>query len=159
MRKGRLQRCGHDDRPWRRAPAKACALLWLTKLEQRTREEVVGCWGASGATAVKNGRLVASCARLWRRRSCGRSATAAARKKGGQKRNGSSEGVGRTLAGLRPRPGASWPARTDRRRRVAVSRATRRAVSETGRPLCRSIQFISDPMLCLTVGFSVTKTS
>ena len=28
---------------------------------------------------------------------------------------------------LKARPGASWPARTDRRRRAAVSRATRRA--------------------------------
>jgi len=45
--------------------------------------------------------------------------------RGNEKR--SAEGVGRALAGLRPLPGASWPARTDRRRRAAVSRATRRA--------------------------------
>ena len=66
---GRLQRRGHDDGHGGEAPARACALLWLTKLEQRTREKVIGCWGASGATAVKNGRLVASLRRLWRRRS------------------------------------------------------------------------------------------
>ena len=137
------------------APASLNARRWLTKLEQRTREEVVGCWGASGATAMKNGRLVASCARLWRRRSCGRSAAAAARKKGGQKRNGSSEGVGRTLAGLRPRPGASWPARTDRRRRAAVSRATRRPRPDGGRPLNQPIQFVSRERRCLTARFQV----
>ena len=52
--------------------------------------------------------------------------------RGNEKR--SAEGVGRTLAGLRPHPGASWPARTDQRRRAAVSRATRRAKPEAGRP-------------------------
>ena len=52
--------------------------------------------------------------------------------RGNEKR--SVEGVGRTLARLRPRPGASWPARTDRRRRAAISRATRRAKPEAGRP-------------------------
>ena len=34
--------------------------LALTEGYQRAREEAVGCWGASGAAAVKNGRLVAS---------------------------------------------------------------------------------------------------
>ena len=52
--------------------------------------------------------------------------------RGNEKR--SAEGVGRTLAGLRLRPGTSWPARIDRRRRAAVSRATRRAKPEAGRP-------------------------
>ena len=52
--------------------------------------------------------------------------------RGNEKR--SAEGVGRTLAGLRPRLGASWPAQIDRRRRAAVSRATRRAKPEAGRP-------------------------
>ena len=61
--------------------------------------------------------------------------------------------LGRALAVMKARPGASWPARTDRRRRAAVSRATRRAMSETGRPLCRSIQFVSRAMQCLTTYF------
>ena len=39
--------------------------------------------------------------------------------RGNEKR--SAEGVGRTLAGLRPRPGASWPGWAEQRRRAAVS--------------------------------------
>jgi len=62
-------RCGHGDGASGGAPASSHALRWLTKRYQRTREEVVGCWGASGAAAVKNGRLVTSLRRLWRRQS------------------------------------------------------------------------------------------
>ena len=52
MRKGRLRRRGHDDGPRRRAPAKACALLRLTELEQRAMGDVGSCWGVGGAIAV-----------------------------------------------------------------------------------------------------------
>ena len=64
MRKGRLRRRGHDDGPRRRAPAKACALLRLTELEQRALEDAVGCWGGGGAVAVVLEWPGASCARL-----------------------------------------------------------------------------------------------
>ena len=46
--------------------------------------------------------------------------------RGNEKR--SAEGVGRALAGLRPRSGASWPARSGCWQRVAVAADTRRAV-------------------------------
>ena len=49
---GRLQRRGHEDGTRRRTPAKACALLWLTKLEQRAMGDVWSCWGDGGAIAV-----------------------------------------------------------------------------------------------------------
>ena len=86
-------------------------------------------------------------------------ATTGARRCGGRlraktkaeaKRKWSAGRLGRTLAGLRPRPGAAWPTRTERWRRVAVAGDTRRAKPETGRPLNVAIQFVSDPMLCLT---------
>jgi len=54
---------------------------------------------------------------------------------------------------LKARFGLPWPRWAECRRRAAVSRATRRTVSEAGRPLCRSIQFISDPKPSLTTGF------
>jgi len=54
---------------------------------------------------------------------------------------------------LKARFGLPWPRWAERRRRAAVSRATRRAVSEAGRPLCRSIQFDSDPKPSLTTGY------
>ena len=69
-------------------------------------------------------------------------------------------GMARAGAGvMKARSGAAWPARTDRRRRAAVSRATRRAVSETGRPLCRLIQFVSRAMQCLTMSFDTPLTA
>ena len=40
------------DGPRRRAPAKACALLRLTELEQRAMGDVGSCWGVGGAIAV-----------------------------------------------------------------------------------------------------------
>ena len=46
--------------------------------------------------------------------------------RGNEKR--SAEGVGRALAGLRPRSDASWPARSGRWRRAAVTADTRHAV-------------------------------
>ena len=50
----------------------------------------------------------------------------------------------RAHAGVKKaRPGAAWPARSGRWRRVAMATSTRRAVSEAGRPLCRPIQFVS----------------
>ena len=61
-------------------------------------------------------------------------AAAAGEEEGRGNEKWSAEGVGRTLVGLRLRPGALWPTRTDRRRRAAVSRATRRAKPEAGRP-------------------------
>ena len=54
---------------------------------------------------------------------------------------------------LKARFGLPWPRWAERRRRAAVSRATRRAVSEAGRPLCRSIQFDSDPKPSLMMGY------
>ena len=45
----------------------------------------------------------------------------AAKKEAEAKRKWSAAGVGRTLAGLRPCPGAAWPARSGRWRRAAVS--------------------------------------
>ena len=91
--------------------------------------EAMGCWGDGGAMAVVLEWLGASCARLWRRRSCESSATAAARKKGrGEAKM--ERGWVRAGAGvMKARPGASWPARTDRRRRVADSHATWRQCS------------------------------
>ena len=97
--------------------------------------------------------LGAGYARLWRRRSCGRSAAAAAGKKGRQKGNGSAGRLGRTLAVMKARPGAAWPARTEHWRRAAVAGDTRRAKPETGRPFNVAIQSVSDPMLCLTASF------
>ena len=153
MRKGRLQRRGHDDGSRRRAPAKACALLWLTELEQRAMgtSGVAGVsvvllrWRRSSEDELPSAMALAALVREWLQRR--------ARKKAEETKNGAWKGVGRTLAGLRPCPGAAWPARTDRRRHAAVSCATRRAVSETGRPLCRSIQFVSRAMQCLTTYF------
>ena len=46
--------------------------------------------------------------------------------RGNEKR--SAEGVGRALAGLMPRSGASWPARSGRWRRAAIAADTRRTV-------------------------------
>ena len=54
-------------------------------------------------------------------------AAAAGEEEGRGNEKWSAEGVGRALAGLRPCPGASWPAQTDRRRCAAVSHATLRA--------------------------------
>ena len=51
-RNGRLQRRGHDDGTRRRTPVTACALLWLTKLEQWAMGDVWSCWGDGGAVAV-----------------------------------------------------------------------------------------------------------
>ena len=59
-------RCpSHGDGASGGAPASSHALWWLTKRYQRAWEEAVGRCGASGAAAVKNGRLVASLHRLW----------------------------------------------------------------------------------------------
>ena len=55
--------------------------------------------------------------------------------------------------------GLAWPHWAERRRRAATLRATRRAVSETGRPLCRSIQFVSRAMQCLTMSFDTPLTA
>ena len=44
---------------------------------------------------------------------------------------------------LKPRSGASWPARSGQRRRVAVAADTRRAGSAGGRPLNGFVQFVS----------------
>ena len=46
--------------------------------------------------------------------------------RGNEKR--SAEGVGRALAGLRPRSGTSWPVQSGRWRRAAVAADTQRAV-------------------------------
>ena len=35
----------------------SCALLWLTKHQQRALVEAVSCWGDGGAAVVTNGRL------------------------------------------------------------------------------------------------------
>ena len=71
--------------------------LTLTEREWQAREEAVVRWEDGGAMVVVLEWLGASYARLWRRRSCGRSAAAAARKKGSQKRNGSVAECGRAL--------------------------------------------------------------
>ena len=47
---------------------------------------------------------------------------------------------------LKARPGAAWPARTEQRRRAAVSRATRRPRPDGGRPLNQPIQFRQNTM-------------
>ena len=150
-----LWRRGHDDGAHGGTPASLHALRRLTKCCQRARGEAMGCWGDGGAVAVVLEWLGVSCARLWRRRSCKSSAAAAARKKGRGEANGGARWLGQTLAGLRPRPGASWPARTDRRRRAAVSRATRRPRPDGGRPLNQPIQFVSRERRCLTARFQV----
>ena len=81
----------------------------------------MGCWGDGGAMAVVLEWPGASCARLWRRRSCESSAAAAARKKG----HGEAKlerGWVRVSAGVKKaRPGASWPGWAEQRRRAAVS--------------------------------------
>ena len=122
-----LWRRGHDDGAHGGTPASLHALRRLTKCCQRARGEAMGCWGDGGAMAVVLEWLGASCARLWRRRSCESSAAAAARKKGrGEAKM--ERGWVRAGAGvMKARPGASWPARTDWRRHAAVARATRRA--------------------------------
>ena len=73
--------------------------------------------------------LGAGCARLWRRRGSESPAAAAARKKRRRERNGSAGWLGRALVVMKARPGASWPARTERWRRAAVAGDTRRAGS------------------------------
>ena len=69
-------------------------------------------------------------------------AAAAGEEEGRGNEKQSAEGVGRTLAGLRPHPGASWPGWVEQRRRAAMATSTRRAVSEAGRPLCRWFQLV-----------------
>ena len=108
-------------------------------------------WWRSSEDELPSAMALAALVREWLQRR--------ARKKAEETKNGAWKGVGRTLAGLRPCPGAAWPTRTDRRRRAAVSHATRRAVSETGRPLCRSIQFVSRAMQCLTMSFDTPLTA
>jgi len=73
-----------------------------------------------------------------------------AKKEAEAKRKWSAAGVGRTLAGLRPRPGASWPARTERWRRAAVS-PPRGGHGLTAVGHCTfAIQFIRRDRSCLT---------
>jgi len=79
---GRLQRRGHDDGHGGEAPVSLCTALTLTEREWRAREEATGCWGDGGAMAVVREWLGASCAQLWRRRSCGNAAGAARRRRG-----------------------------------------------------------------------------
>jgi len=67
-------------------------------------------------------------------------------KKGRGEANGGAEWLGRVLATLRPRSGASWPGWAEQRQRAAVAGDTRRASSETGRPLNVAIQFVSRAM-------------
>jgi len=57
-------------------------------------------------------------------------------------RNEGAGWLGQTLAGLRPRSGASWPAQSGRWRRAAVAVDMRRAGSAGGRPLNGFVQFI-----------------
>ena len=74
----------------------------------------------------------------------------AAKKEAEAKRKWSAAGVGRTLAGLRPRPGASWPARTERWRRAAVS-PPRGGHGLTAVGHCTfAIQFIRRDRSCVT---------
>jgi hypothetical protein len=54
---------------------------------------------------------------------------------------------------LKPRSGTSWPAGLGRWRRAATATSTRRAVYEAGRPLCRSVQFVSEEKPSLTTRF------
>ena len=139
------------------APARRCAGLELTELEQRALEDAVGCWGGGGAVAVVLEWPGVSCSRLWRRRSCGSSAAALAGAADGEEGAGNeTEGAGRcgrVLAGLRPCPGAAWPARSGRWRRAAAAGDTRRTKPETGRPCSFAIQFASEPVQCLTTSF------
>ena len=56
-------------------------------------------------------------------------------------------GRGQERAGagvVMPGSGASWPARSGQRRRAANATSTRRLCPGDGRPLCRSIQFVSE---------------
>ena len=129
MRKGRLQRRGHDDGPRRRAPAKACALLRLTELEQRAKGDVGSCWGVGGAIAVAEEQRGRAAVGNGAGGSGAGMAAAAGEEEGRGNEKWSVEGVGRTLAVMKARPGASWPARTERWRRVAVAGDTRRAGS------------------------------
>ena len=62
----------------------------------------------------------------------------------------------RAHAGVKKaRPGALWPARTERWRRAAVVNSTRRLYSDAGRPLCRSIQLVQTRTGRLTACFLV----
>ena len=74
-------------------------------------------------------------------------------KKGRGEANGGAGWLRRVLATLRPCSGASWPGWAEQRRRAAVAGDTRRAGSETGRPLNVAIQFVSRTMQCLTTSF------
>jgi hypothetical protein len=95
---GGLWRRGHDDGVRGGASVSIGTALTLTEREWRAREEAVVRWEDGGAMLVVLEWLGASCARLWRRRSCRSSAAAATRKKGNQKRNGSAAECGRALA-------------------------------------------------------------
>ena len=59
---------------------------------------------------------------------------------------------------LKPRSGASWPARSGRWRRAAVAADTRRAGSAGDRPLTMSIQFVSNEVPSLTMCFTIELT-
>ena len=107
---GGLWRRGHDDGVRGGAPASLYALRWLTKYCQRAREEAVGRWGASGATAVKNGWLGASLRGYGDGGGGASSLQRCGEEEGREKRKEGAGRLGLVLAGLRPRPGASWPA-------------------------------------------------
>jgi len=97
-----LWRRGHDDGAHGGTPASLHALRLLTKCCQWARGEAMGCWGDGGAMAVVLEWLGASCARLWRRRSCKSSAAAAAgEKKTEAKQMGCAAECGRALGRLR----------------------------------------------------------
>ena len=84
--------------------------LTLTELEWRAREEAVGRWGASCAAAVKNGWLGASLRGYGDGEGGTSSLQRCGEEEGREKRKEGAGRLGQVLAGLRPRPGASWPA-------------------------------------------------
>ena len=94
--------------------------------------------GTGGGRGLLGWRWSAAVVMEWLGTSlCAVMATAELRELGGycgeeerpEKRSEGAEWLGQKLAGLRPRPGASWPARTECWRRAAVAGDTRRQCS------------------------------
>jgi len=73
-----------------------------------------------------------------------------------KKRRGQERAV---LAVLKPRSGASWPDRTEQRRRAAIAADTRRSRSGAGRPPNGLIQFVSRARISLTASIATMTTS
>ena len=143
----------HGDRVWRRSNGELLCGVVAYRALSAALVDAAGFQGGGGATAVMLEWPGASCARLWRRRSYGSSAAAAARKKG----HGEAKlerGWVRAGAGvMKAHPGASWPGWAEQRRCATVFPSTRRPRPDGGRPLNQPVQFVRRDRSSLTAGF------